>query len=187
MAEAVVRDGRAEDLPAINDIYNHYVLETAITFEVEPVTMAARREWFTHYAPTGRHRLFVAAAGDDVLGYATSSPYHDRAAYETSVEVSVYLDPGSVGRASAPGCTRRCWRPSRARTSIAPTAASRCRTRRRSTSTSGSASAASPTSPSRAASSAATGTSPSTRGRCRRRRGYPSGSAAVAVAPSRRA
>jgi len=96
--EAVVRAGRVEDLVAINDIYNHYILETAITFEIDPVTMDARREWFGHYAPTGRHRLFVAAAGDDVLGYATSSEYKDRAAYETSVEVSVYLDPGSVGR-----------------------------------------------------------------------------------------
>jgi len=96
--EAVVRAGRVEDLVAINDIYNHYILETAITFEIDPATMDARREWFGHYAPTGRHRLFVAAAGDDVLGYATSSEYKDRAAYETSVEVSVYLDPGSVGR-----------------------------------------------------------------------------------------
>ncbi len=98
MPEAVVRAGRVEDLVAINDIYNHYIRETAITFEIEPVTMDARREWFGHYAPTGRHRLLVAAAGDDVLGYATSSEYKDRAAYETSVEVSVYLDPGSVGR-----------------------------------------------------------------------------------------
>jgi phosphinothricin acetyltransferase len=98
VGEAVVRAGRAEDLAAINDIYNHYVLESAITFEVVPVTMAARQEWFGHYAPSGRHRLLVAAAATDVLGYATSSPYHRRAAYETSVEVSVYLDPGSVGR-----------------------------------------------------------------------------------------
>jgi phosphinothricin acetyltransferase len=96
--EVAVRAGRGEDLAAINDIYNHYVLETAITFEVEPVTMAARREWFGHYGATGRHRLLVAATGDGVLGYATSSPYHQRAAYETSVEVSVYLDPGRVGR-----------------------------------------------------------------------------------------
>jgi phosphinothricin acetyltransferase len=96
--EPVVRAGRVEDLVAINDIYNHYIRETAITFEVEPVTMDARRAWFGHYAPAGRHRLFVAAAGEDVLGYATSSEYKDRAAYETSVEVSVYLDPGSMGR-----------------------------------------------------------------------------------------
>jgi len=96
--EVVVRAGRGEDLVAINDIYNHYVLETAVTFEVEPVTIAARREWLGHYAPTGHHRLLVAVAGDAVLGYATSSGYQVRAAYETSVEVSVYLDPGQVGR-----------------------------------------------------------------------------------------
>jgi phosphinothricin acetyltransferase len=96
--ELAVRAGTATDLPAINDIYNHYVLHTAITFEVEPVTMTARRRWFEQYAPHGRHRLLVAADGDHPLGYATSSRYQPRAAYETSVEVSVYLDPDAVGR-----------------------------------------------------------------------------------------
>jgi phosphinothricin acetyltransferase len=96
--ELAVRAGTAKDLPAINDIYNHYVLHTAITFEVEPVTMAARRRWFEQYAARGRHRLLVAADGDEPVGYATSSRYQPRAAYETSVEVSVYLHPDAVGR-----------------------------------------------------------------------------------------
>jgi phosphinothricin acetyltransferase len=93
----VVRPATAADLERINEIYNHYVVHSHATFEIEPVTMAARREWATHYAATGRHRLLVVA-DDRVLGYATSSPYHLRAAYETSVEVSVYVDPDATGR-----------------------------------------------------------------------------------------
>ena len=94
----VVRPGRAEDLPGINAIYNHYVARSHATFEIEPVTAAAREEWAQHYADTGRYRLLVVADDDRVLGYATSSPFADRAAYETSVQVSVYLDPTVTGR-----------------------------------------------------------------------------------------
>lgn len=79
------------DLEAINEIYNHYVRTTAITFDLEPRTMEWRHEWFTTYADRGRHRLLVARDGETVLGYATSSPYRPRAAYDPSVETSVYL------------------------------------------------------------------------------------------------
>jgi phosphinothricin acetyltransferase len=88
----------AVDLEGINDIYNHYVLSTAITFDVEPTSMAWRREWFSRFDARGRHRLLVARDGDGVLGYASSGPYRQRAAYETSVETSVYLAPDATGR-----------------------------------------------------------------------------------------
>ena len=93
----VVRPAGAGDLARINAIYNHYVLHSHATFEIEPVTMAEREDWASHYADSGRYRLLVVA-DDDVLGFATSSPYHVRAAYETSVELSVYVDPDATGR-----------------------------------------------------------------------------------------
>ncbi|HEV2309568.1 MAG TPA: GNAT family N-acetyltransferase, partial [Acidimicrobiia bacterium] len=92
-----VRPAVAADLARINEIYNHYIVHSHATFQVEPVTMAEREEWASHYADAGRYRLLVVA-DDDVLGYATSSPYHNRPAYETSVEVSVYLDADATGR-----------------------------------------------------------------------------------------
>jgi phosphinothricin acetyltransferase len=93
----VVRPATAADLDRINVIYNHYVVHSHATFQLEPVTTAEREEWASHYSGTGRYRLLVAA-DDDVLGFATSSPYHPRAAYETSVELSVYIDPDATGR-----------------------------------------------------------------------------------------
>jgi phosphinothricin acetyltransferase len=93
-----IRVAEVADVPALVAIYNHYVATTAITFDLEPVTLAARTEWFHHYAPTGRHRLLVAYEGPALLGYATTSPFAAKAAYQTSVEVSVYTAPDQLGR-----------------------------------------------------------------------------------------
>ena len=86
------------DLDAINDIYNHYVVEAHVTFDDEPMTLEARREWFTHYALEGRHRLLVALDGHQVIGYASSSRFRPKPGYVTSIETSIYLSPEHVGK-----------------------------------------------------------------------------------------
>jgi phosphinothricin acetyltransferase len=96
--ETLIRPGCEDDLVRLNDVYNHYVRETHITFDIEPITMERREEWFRSYDVAGRHRLLVAVAGDGPLGYASSSPYRPKPAYETSVEASVYLAPEATGR-----------------------------------------------------------------------------------------
>jgi phosphinothricin acetyltransferase len=93
----VVRPAEDGDLEPLNEIYNQYVRDSHSTFDRAPLTLDARREWFTHYGPTGRHRVLVASAGGTVIGYASSSRFRDKAAYETSVETSVYLAPDSIG------------------------------------------------------------------------------------------
>ncbi len=70
-ASVHVRPASEKDLEAINDIYNHYVVESHVTFDDEPTTMEVRREWFSHYAETGRHRLMVATESGQVAGYAS--------------------------------------------------------------------------------------------------------------------
>jgi phosphinothricin acetyltransferase len=93
-----VREATADDLSAVNDIYNQYILEAHYTFDLEPWTMDARREWFTHYRTTGCHRLLVAISEDRLIGYASSSRYRPKAAYITTVETSIYIASDSVGR-----------------------------------------------------------------------------------------
>jgi phosphinothricin acetyltransferase len=94
----VVRPAREDDLPALNDLYNHYIVHTPITFDVEPWSLAQRRDWFSHYAATGPHRVLVAVQDGSVAGYASSGRFRPKAAYDTSVESSIYLAPGLRGR-----------------------------------------------------------------------------------------
>jgi phosphinothricin acetyltransferase len=109
-AEVQVRAGAEADLKALTDIYNHYVRETSITFDTAVFTPEQRRSWLHSHPEDGPHRLLVAQdvrfAGpnppdgptDGILGYATSSPFRPKAAYSTSVEVSVYCAPQAAGR-----------------------------------------------------------------------------------------
>jgi phosphinothricin acetyltransferase len=98
MNDILIRRAQAPDLQALLDIYNHYVLHTHISFDIEPLTIEQRREWFSHFGPSGRLQCFVAARGPDPIGWASSHSFKDRAAYDTSVETSIYLAPGEAGR-----------------------------------------------------------------------------------------
>lgn len=93
-----VRPGVASDAPGLLAMYNHFVLTSPATFDLVPHTLDQRLEWLSHYAPTGRHRIMVAVRDADVLGYATSSVFRPRAAYDRSVESSVYVRAGWEGR-----------------------------------------------------------------------------------------
>ena len=95
--QITVRPAEAADLEQLNDIYNHYVATSPATFDIEPITMEERREWFSHYAPTGRYRLLVATDGNAVIGFASSSPHRLRRAYETSIETTAYVAPDATG------------------------------------------------------------------------------------------
>ncbi|HWD29870.1 MAG TPA: GNAT family N-acetyltransferase [Rhizomicrobium sp.] len=91
----VAEDG---DLPALLDIYNHYVVNTPVNFDVTPRTLAQRRVWFAQFAATGRYRCFVAARDGGAIGYACSAPFKEKEAYATTIETSIYLAPGEGGQ-----------------------------------------------------------------------------------------
>ncbi|MGH7762998.1 MAG: GNAT family N-acetyltransferase [Candidatus Dormibacteraceae bacterium] len=97
-SQVEVRAATAADLERINDIANRYIAETHYNFELGPMTIEMRREWFSHYADHGRHRVLVGLAGDRLIGYASSGRYRPKPGYDTSIETSIYLEPEAVGR-----------------------------------------------------------------------------------------
>ncbi|WP_336052027.1 GNAT family N-acetyltransferase [Streptomyces sp. CA2R101] len=63
--EVQVRAGAEADLPALTDLYNHYIRETCITFDLEPFTPDQRRPWLLSHPQDGPHRLLVAQEAID--------------------------------------------------------------------------------------------------------------------------
>lgn len=93
-----IRPAGEADIPALMDIYNHYIREAPATFDIEEKDVAERRRWLAQFADTGPYRLFVADDNGSVIGYAYSGRFKERAAYATSVETSIYLAPDATGK-----------------------------------------------------------------------------------------
>ncbi len=93
-----IRPARADDLARLTEIYNYYITNTPITFDIDPITVEDRRPWFAQFAETGPHRLLVAEDTNGVIGYAGSRQFRVKKAYDTSVETTIYLAQEATGR-----------------------------------------------------------------------------------------
>lgn len=82
----------ASDAAACAAIYAPYVTGTAITFEIEPPSVAEMAARIAAARKT--HAWLVLELDDQVIGYAYAGPMKARAAYRWSCEVSVYLEQG---------------------------------------------------------------------------------------------
>lgn len=98
MDEIRIRPAFAADLPRLTEIYNHYVIHTPVTFDLEPYTIEGRRPWFEQFSEAGRHRLLVAEQNGAAIGYAGSMRFRPKPAYDTTVETTIYCSPETVGK-----------------------------------------------------------------------------------------
>lgn len=81
-----------DDAAAIRAIYNHEVENHTTTLDLVPRSLEGQREWIDQRS--GAFSAVVAVTGvtsDSVVGFASLSPYRERAAYSTTVENSVYV------------------------------------------------------------------------------------------------
>lgn len=92
-----LRRAGTEDAARIAAIYNHYVTDTVITFELDPVPVEEMAARVAEITAQGLPWL-VAESDNAVVGYAYASRWRARAAYRHSVESSIYLAPDVVGR-----------------------------------------------------------------------------------------
>jgi phosphinothricin acetyltransferase len=98
MGDISIRPAIPGDLPRLTEIYNHYVIHTPVTFDIEPYTVEQRETWFNQFWPTGRHRLLVAEESGSVLAYAGTMRWRPKAAYDTTVETTIYCAPQAMGK-----------------------------------------------------------------------------------------
>jgi phosphinothricin acetyltransferase len=98
MSQTEIRPAAGSDLPRLTEIYNYYVLNTAVTFDVEPYTIEKRAAWLEQFGATGRYRLVVAEEDGVLLGYAGTMRFRPKAAYETTVETTIYCAQEAIGK-----------------------------------------------------------------------------------------
>lgn len=71
-----IRTAELADLAELVRIYNHYVENTAVTFDTMAYTPDARRTWLNSFRHEGPYRLLVAENDGHLLGYASSSRFN---------------------------------------------------------------------------------------------------------------
>ena len=91
------RPATTADLPAIAEIYAHYVVNSVASFELEAPTDDEWQQRFAKVAAAGFPFLVVEREGK-VAGYAYCLPWKDRPAYQGTVEDSIYLAPWATGQ-----------------------------------------------------------------------------------------
>lgn len=87
--KATIRLANEQDASKILAIYAPIIRETTISFELEPPSEIEFRQRIENY----QYRMpwLVCEIDGEVVGYAYASPYRTRAAYQWSVESSVYV------------------------------------------------------------------------------------------------
>ena len=102
MSRFLIRAAQESDAEGINQVYNPYIRESAITFETEEYSDARRRRWIATLAESGKHPVLVAEDSDrSICGFAGAAPFDPRGAYATSIKTSVFLTPESAGQGVA--------------------------------------------------------------------------------------
>ncbi len=91
-----VRLAVIDDADAMLAIYNHEVQNHTTTLDLVERTIEAQREWIA--ARSGAFSAVVAELDGEVVGFASLSPYKERAAYSITVENSVYVSRAHGGR-----------------------------------------------------------------------------------------
>lgn len=87
-----IRPATDADLPAINAIYNHYVVASTTTYDLEPLSLEDRQRWFAGRAAI--HPVIVVvdeAAAGKIVGWGSLNVFRSKPGYRFTVENSVYV------------------------------------------------------------------------------------------------
>ncbi len=91
-----IEKAKTADIPAMLQIYNHYIQNSTATFHIHPIDKDKFRSDFFH--DDGFYVTFVIKDDDSVAGFCALSQFNSKEAYKRSAYVSVYIDKNSTGR-----------------------------------------------------------------------------------------
>lgn len=92
----MIRRVKLQDAKAITTIYNEYVEKSVATFDTEPLREEVMRSRIAEIA--ARFPYFVYEEDGWVVGYCYAHLWKERAAYKHTLETTVYLAPGYLGK-----------------------------------------------------------------------------------------
>ncbi|MEC3907374.1 GNAT family N-acetyltransferase [Tamlana sp. 2201CG12-4] len=92
----MIRPVHSNDAQALLDIYNYYVIHTAVTFDIEPLSIQIFKDKLNHI--NADYPFIVYEDNNEVLGYAYGSRFRPKPAYGYVVESTVYVKHTAHGK-----------------------------------------------------------------------------------------
>lgn len=93
-----LRAATPEDVKQITEIYNYYVINSVVTFDIEKSTENTWLEKLEYLNGLGLPFIVAQSASGNVLGFAYVAPWRAKAAYRRTVENTIYLRPAAIGK-----------------------------------------------------------------------------------------
>lgn len=97
-AQMTIRPALVDDLPAVTEIYNYYIANSVVTFDIESMTTADWESKFHWIQGLGLPFIVAESEGKQIIGFAYVAPWRQKAAYRRTVEDSIYLRPAAIGK-----------------------------------------------------------------------------------------
>jgi L-amino acid N-acyltransferase YncA len=93
-----IRPAVPTDIPHVREIYNHYVMNSTVTFDETAMTLAGMRKKFAAVEKLKMPFIVAESPSGQILGYAYVYPWKEKAAYRFTVEDSIYLGAAATGK-----------------------------------------------------------------------------------------
>lgn len=86
------------DMKQIAEIYNYYVVNSVVTFDIEPTTESTWLEKFEYLNGLELPFIVAESSSGTIFGFAYVAPWRQKAAYRRTVEDTIYLRPAAIGK-----------------------------------------------------------------------------------------
>ncbi len=96
--EIELRPATADDAKQITEIYNYYVINSVVTFDIEKTTEKTWLEKLEYLKGLELPFIVAQSASGNILGFAYVAPWRAKAAYKRTVEDTIYLRPAAIGK-----------------------------------------------------------------------------------------
>jgi phosphinothricin acetyltransferase len=91
-----IRLATEADSAQILEIYKPFIMDTVITFEYDVPSLVDFTKRINNIQK--KYPWLVCEIDGNIVGYAYASPFHERAAYDWSVDFSIYINPKYHGK-----------------------------------------------------------------------------------------
>jgi L-amino acid N-acyltransferase YncA len=91
-----IRQVKESDIERITQIYNWYILNTTVTFEMQAITPSEMQKRVQE--KLGKYEWLVGEVEEAIVGYAYYGAFHARPAYSHTIESTIYLAQEYTGR-----------------------------------------------------------------------------------------